>query len=540
MTFDADVIVVGAGPVGAALAGELGRWGARVIVIEATDGRFDDPRMHAINIRSMELMRRWGLTDRLRNCGWPQDHPQDVVFLTSLSGYQLGRIPWPSIGNSQPPVCSPTFAQRCPQSWFNPIMHAFAESQPGVRIVWRHRVTAIGARDAGVTVTIAPDETGVGRDLVSRYVVGCDGARSNVRRMLGIGRDMSGIYGQSAEALLHSPDIAALCRPIASGRYTMIDRDGISASLLPYDGHDLFRMTLMAEAQDVTPERMHAAILACAGRPVAYRLLTPVLGWTNREAIAQSFRLGRVFLAGDAAHTMPPTGGFGYNTGVLDALDLGWKLGAVLAGWGGPHLLDSYTIERRGAAVRMAAMAGAIYRDWFGVRPAILDVANLLESESAEASMARSHLGDLLVKTFRREFNSIGGAMGYSYSDSPVVIDDGSAAPPDTLDVYRPVARPGHLAPHVWIERNRSTKDLFDRSFTLIVSGGASLLLAGGRHRFARGIPLEVFASDDPALLAAYGAGLTLVRPDGHVSWRGKEASDLPSVLARSAGWGSP
>jgi 2-polyprenyl-6-methoxyphenol hydroxylase-like FAD-dependent oxidoreductase len=542
----ADVLIVGAGPVGAALAGELGLWGVSALVLDQTDGHFQDPRMHAVNIRTMELCRRWSLEQDLRDCGWPKQHPQDIVFLTGMAGHVLGRIPWPSIAAMRPPASSPTFAQRCPQAWFNPILHRFAERQPGVRILWNQRVEHVAQDGAGVVAQAVDVTSGAARRFTGRYLVACDGARSDIREQLGIARETSPTYGYSAEAIIESAELADMTQPILGGRYTLIDRGGVSASLLPYDGRERFRMTLMAEPAKVGLDDVAAAIRRLAGTDdLSFRFLSDVLPWANRETLAERFRLGRIFLAGDAAHTMPPTGGFGMNTGLLDALDLGWKLAGRLRGWGGETLLESYAHDRRGAVRRTAAMAGAIYRDWFNVKPQLVAAYDAMQGEGPAATAERQRIGDLMVATFTREFNALGGALGHAYAGSPISVDDGSATPVDDLTSYVPTARPGHRAPHLWLDEKRhlSTLDLFRQNYTLLAFAEEETAQEAAepfrKAATALGLPLAVRAIAGPQGLDLYGARFALVRPDGHVCWRSDTAPlQAAAVLdvARGAG----
>lgn len=537
---ETQVVVVGGGPVGAALAGDLGRHGIRTIVLEMTDGVFRDPRMHAVNIRTMELMRRWGLEQQLRDCGWPKDHSQDVLFVTALDGYEIGRIPWPSIAESVPPPQSPTFAQRCPQSWFNPIMLDFARAQPTVDLRLLHRCDGFTQDQDCVIVHVTDLSSGKTSKIRAAWLVGCDGSRSMVRDALSVERSASPTYGHAAEVIFRSTDLNRLHDKGRAGRYTMITPTGMSASLLPYDGRDLYRLTLMAEAAKVSEADMRRSIRnLLISAEFAFELTTPVLGWVNRETNAEHYRVGRALLAGDAAHGMPPTGGFGMNTGLVDAADLAWKLAFVLRGWGGETLLDAYNSERRGAVARTARMAGAIYQDWLAMAPMLRQTGGLLSADSSEGAACRAQLGKHLVATFRREFNPLGGALGYSYEESPICVMDGTPAPEDTLVEYNQTSRPGHRAPHLWLRDGVSTIDLFGSGFVLLATAGnvskaKSFLTAA---QFSN-VPLRLeVLPDTPAVAAAYPGAVTLVRPDGHVAWRGEpEETKASDLFARVTG----
>jgi 2-polyprenyl-6-methoxyphenol hydroxylase-like FAD-dependent oxidoreductase len=524
-TTDTEVLIIGAGPVGTVLASELGRRGIGCMVIEMTDGVFRDPRLHAVSIRTMELVRKWGLTDELRHCGWPQEHPQDIAFVTSLSGYELGRILWPAISKMQAPTESPTFAQRCPQSWFNPILHRYAMRFNTVQFRWRSELIDFDQTSDSVSATVRDVESGNHQTLSAKYLVGCDGARSFVRETLGIERENTGTYGYSAEAIIRSQDLAELTRARIAGRYTAVTEDGVSASLLPYDGRDRFRMTLMAEIQKVDRARMDQAISLLIGKHVSYEYLTDILPWANRETCAKNFRVNRAFIAGDSARTMPPTGGHGMNTGVLDGFDLGWKLAAVLRGWAGDRLLDSYEYDRKKGGSRTAEMAGCIYKDWHKVKPVIRQNAFHLTQSGSEGDAARQYLGELLTSTFQREFNALGASLGYRYSGSPVIIDDETQEPEDDILHYIPTARPGHRLPHAWLKDGRSTLDLVGDVYTLIEVGQSRFASSFREAAQSKHIPLDIVQIDDPEISRLLDSSAVLVRPDQHVAWRARSGN---------------
>ncbi|MEV7731751.1 FAD-dependent monooxygenase [Streptomyces sp. NPDC088921] len=537
---DVDVIVVGAGPTGSALAGDLGRRGLRVLLVERTDGVVHDARLHTVNIRTMELARAWGIEQDLRDCGWPAEHPQDVVWGTSLSEPEIARIPWPSIADMEPPAYSPTFAQRCPQKWFNPILLNFARRQESVTVELEREVTkVIDSADLVRVETIGADGADP-QTYTARYVVACEGSRSNIRRQLGVETVKSSVWGTSAEAIISSPDLKSIPLAQTLGRFTLVEESGTSISLLPFDGHDQYRITWMVGDGEITLDDMRDAARRIAGRDVEIEFLHPILPWTNRETLATTFRVGRVLLAGDTAHTMPTTGGMGMNVGVADAFDLGWKLDAVLRGWGGEALLDSYDTERRAAVVRSAELASSIYQDWVRTREHHARFWERTALDGSNADEVRRELGDHIVTTFAREFNNIPGALGHHYADSPTVVPDGTALPEGDLDQYVPTARPGHRAPHVWVAPGRSTLDEFGPGFTVVVADGeAALAQPLVDAATAVGVPIHVFAPGDEAvradLQAAYERTLTLVRPDGHVSWRGErlpeDITDLVDVV---------
>ena len=527
-----EVLIVGAGPVGAALAGDLGQRGIKCIVVEATDGTVRDPRLHAVNIRTMELARRWGLVDALRNCGWPAEHLQDVVYATKIGGYEVGRLAWPPISSMTPPPQSPVFAQRCPQNWFNPILHEFAKARTCVGLRFLHRLVSFVQIDDSVTAVIDDTEKGTQYSVKARFLVACDGGRSSIRKTLGVQREKEGPIGFAADGVFRSPALAKRNGRQEAGRYTIITPQGMSFSLLPMDGKELYRMMLYVEPTKATADRVLEAIRYSIGEDVPFEMVGDVLHWVPRVTMAEQFRVGRVFIAGDAAHTMPTAGGFGMNTGILDAADLGWKLAAVLRGWGGPKLLDSYHAERKPAAQRTSTMASSIYKQFHVMGDEIRGYGTLTLESSPEGAKARQEIGGKLTSFFRREFNAIGGALGYRYEGSPICIPDGSEPPEDSMVEYVQTSRPGHRAPHAWLSEGLSTLDLFGDGFTMIHSGGeigpcAALQEAASR----RNMPLRVASSSDEQVRDLYPRNFTLIRPDGHVAWRGDAFEQTPDAV---------
>lgn len=531
-----DVIVVGAGPTGAALAGDLGRRGQRVLLLEKTDGVVRDARLHSVSIRTMEFARKWGLEDDLRNCGWPQEHPQDVVWSTSLSDDEIARIHWPSIADMVPPAESPTFSQRCPQKWFNAILLRFAQAQPGVTVRLQTEVTTVLDTADGVEISATSQEDGSCQSYTARYLVACDGSRSGIRRNLGIDVDKSDVWGQSAEVIIKSPELRTFPMAQTMGRFSLVEPAGMAVSLLPFDGLDQYRVIVIVSDTQATESDMTRWIHKIAGREVSFEFMSRILPWSNRETTAATFRVGNVFLAGDAAHTMPTTGGLGMNTGIQDSVDLGWKLSAVLDGWAGDSLLDSYDHERRMAVKQTASLSSAIYKDKVAIRAFQAGHWQRIETGGGAADVARKELGESLVATFAREFNNIPASLGYRYEGSTACVDEPGESPALNFDRYVPCARPGHRAPHAWLPDGRSTLDLFDAGFTLLVlaenaHGRDALVRLAGE----RGIPMaEINLAGTDVIdnvRALYESNLVLVRPDGHVAWRGNEVLQPGHIL---------
>jgi hypothetical protein len=388
--------------------------------------------------------------------------------------------------------------------------------------------------DDSVTALIHDLEHDVQYSIKARFMVACDGGRSFVRKALGVQREKAGPIGFAADGVFRSPELAKRTGRQEAGRYTIITPEGMSFSLLPMDGKNLYRMILYAEATKATTDRVLDAIRYSIGEDTPFEMMGDVLHWVPRVTMAEKFRVGRVFIAGDAAHTMPTTGGFGMNTGILDAADLGWKLAAVIQGWGGPTLLDSYQVERRLAAQRISTMASTIYKQFLVMGDEIKGYGSSTLEDSPQGARVRKDVGEKITSFFRREFNAIGGALGYEYQGSPICIPDGSEPPEDSLVDYVQTSRPGHRAPHVWIGEDLSTLDLFGGGFSIIHSGGdvgpcSALQELASRWK----VPFRVVSYSDDRMRDLYPKNFTLVRPDGHVAWRGDRFEQSPDTLLR-------
>jgi len=526
----APVIVVGGGPVGLALGIDLAWRGIPCLLAEQGHGQIDQPRMDLVGIRTMEFCRRWGIVEDIRKAGYPQDYPQDFAYVTAATGYEMGRDRRPSMAEEAPPPFSPVKRERCPQNFFDPALLAALHRYPHVDIRMGYRLMDFEQDAEGVT---AKFETADGSSHIERahHLIGCDGAGSLVRRRLGIGMEGSNLLTSSVNILLRCPDLISRAGKGPLYRFVLIDGEGLWATMVAINGRDIWRLQILRgpEGRDLPDGYAEAMILRAFGADIPHEILS-VVPWQRRELVAERYREGRVFLCGDAAHQMSPTGGFGMNTGIGEAVDLGWKLEATLKGWAGPDLLDSYQAERQPIARRnMREASGNLARmTSLQFPPAIL-------AEGAEGDVARRTSGELVAQTMAREWNAIGIHIGYCYEDSPICVSDGTPAPEDSITQYRQRARPGARAPHAWLSHGVSTLDLFGRGFALLRLGPTPPTAEMLEHAFndAR-VPLRRHDLPQPELLALYDAPLVLVRPDGHVAWRGWKTPEDSARIART------
>jgi 2-polyprenyl-6-methoxyphenol hydroxylase-like FAD-dependent oxidoreductase len=531
MTAPVPVVIVGGGPVGLALAGELGWRGVPCTLIEKTDGSIEQPKMDLVGVRTMEFCRRWGIVDWVRDAPYPPDYPQDYVYLTGLNGYELGREPFPGRGLEPCPPESPQKRERVPQDMFDPILARFARSFSCVTL--RYETELLSFKEIADRVRVeVRNSRGEAEIIDARYLVGTDGGASTVREQLGIGMSGNPALTYTTNVMFRCTDFSALHDKGKGYRFIFIGPEGVWLTIVAVNGSDRFRMSIVGTPQKInhSEDDIRAALKRAMGRDFDYDILS-VMRWVRRELVADRYGTDRVFIAGDAAHLMSPTGGFGMNTGIGDAVDLGWKLEAALKGWAGAALLQSYDAERRPVGLRNVAEASRNLKRMLSTRERLPGPDIFQPGPASDA--ARKAYGDWFAAIMRQEWFANGIMLGYRYDTSPIVWPDGTPAPPDVSHPYTPTARPGARAPHVFLDDGRSTLDLFGRGLVLLRLGPDAP--SGARIEQAAagcGVPLTSIALAEPQVLAAYERKLVLVRPDGHVAWRADaEPADAGALI---------
>jgi 2-polyprenyl-6-methoxyphenol hydroxylase-like FAD-dependent oxidoreductase len=515
------VLVAGGGPVGLAAAVELGRRGIECLVVEPrTVVSQTRPRCKTINVRSMEHLRRWGIADQLRlRAPLPITWSQDVVFCTSLAGRELSRFTG-VLGLAADGDRFPEPGQQAPQYVLEELLRTVVDELDSATLATGTRVVGLDQDADEVHVTIT-DEAGNPSIVTADYVLGCDGPRSTVRDQIG-----SAYVGEHAlrpnfGMVFRAPELWKYVRHGPAVQYWTVN-PGAPALVGPIDRTDTWWIIAFGVEREVGERTGLELIRAAAGAPIEAEILSTD-PWTAHMQLVDRIRCGRVFLAGDAAHLNPPFGGHGLNTGLGDAVDLGWKLAAALDGWGGPTLLDSYERERRPIQTRVIDNATAN----MSVLSSEL-LADNLDDDDTAGDRARAAAGARIQETKKAEFHALDLVLDLTLDDSPVIVTD-----EDTPSRRGPTgARAGARLPHVWLDAGVSLYDRLGTGLTLLVLDGepaAAAMIEHAAHH--RGVPITVIDLSDRRLRDRYGANLLLVRPDQYVAWRGDRAPDDPLTL---------
>lgn len=513
---DTQVLIVGAGPVGLTLALDLAQRGVRATLVERNPTSIQLPKMERCNARTMEIFRRLGIAETVRNAGLPREAPMDVYLADSMGAPEaIVHLPCPSVEEAKATIAAHNDGrplepyQLISQYTLEPLLRSLAETHSELTVRFSCEMTSFVEDATGITATL---ETPSGPDTIrAAYIVGCDGGSSTVRKQLGISFSGQGSIRKLRQALFYAPELYQRI-PMGRGRHYHIATRPMFPFIIIQDSTKHWTLHAAAESDAEMTEIFRGAL----GMDVPFDTLS-VNEWTQHLLCADRYREGRAFIAGDAAHLVIPTGGLGMNTGVGDATDLSWKLAATLAGWGGPELLDSYEIERRQIGLRNVRASGAAMDG----------------RTSWRAASSREEMGRAFDVEQRKVTEILGIEAGYRYTASPIVWpEDGDGPDPDNR-AYVPTTWPGFRLPHVWLDDRSALHDRLGFGYTLLKLGADPPATdALERELRATGAPLDVAHVPDAQARELYARDLVLVRPDLHVVWRGNVPPDDPQAVA--------
>ncbi len=546
MTHDTTpVLISGGGPVGLVLSIELAWRGVPSIVLNTEPTTAVHPQGNTHNSRTMEHYRRLGIADRVRAVGLPPEFTTDISYLTRFTGHEFARIPMPSSAEKQRRIAeqdmsflTPEPIHRSSQFYVEPELFAHAETLDGIDLRFGWELIDFTQYADRVESTIRHSETGDTETIVSKWLAGCDGAQGYTRRALDIpyrgegGDEVAFFIGKMLSVYIDAPGIHDVMNMEPAWQYWTVNNDARTC-IVTLDAKGKF--VVLAKYPD-SGEPDEAEIIRdiqdAFGAEIDIEVIS-IRQWTAGNAlVADRYGEGRVLLAGDAVHLFTPTGGFGMNTGVEDAVNLGWKIAAVHHGWAPEALLDTYEGERRPIGIRNTQSSRKLASD-----VATIQVPAALEEGTAEGQKARADLGRHL-SGFTEEFASLGIQLGARYDASPLIANDGSEPPPDSPVEYVPTACPGGRAPHLWLNDGASIHDRFGKWFTLVKFGSASTDTAAfAAAAEALDVPLDIVDVAEKAARDLYACTFALIRPDHHVAWRGDSLpADTEALMRQVSG----
>ena len=563
---ETDVLIAGGGPFGLMLANELGRRHIKCLLVDPKASTAFNPQANATQARTMEHFRRLGFAHEIRAQGLPPHHPTDITYLTRFSGIELARLRLPTAAAAPQAIkamsgswSAAELPHRVSQKFVEVTLRQHAEkwASNDIRYGWKlesFKDESLSSNNTGSVAASHPIEARiqhvnsaepVSLDVRAKYFIGADGARSFVRHELGIawggatGFKRNFMGGKMLAVYLKAPHFYERNPNDRAWMYVIVNPE-LRAFIMSVDGVSEFafhvQMADDAATEALTADDAKRLFALAYGQAIDIEILSMATWLAGHALVADSFQKGHVFLGGDAVHLFTPTGGLGYNTAVEDAVNLGWKLSAVLKGQAQPTLLGSYEIERKPLAVRNTG-----YAKQFADSIGLFDADKALEDISPEGEQARSIASDYLNGHARREFNIPGVTFGGRYIHSPLIVEDGTQAPADAANTYIPSACPGGRPPHAWLPDGSSLFDHFNFEWTLLVLGQDKGPLAQDALKFSEAalqchLDFKVLRFDSQELLDLYEANLVLIRPDQIVAWRGTNAHQAMQILKQASG----
>ncbi|MGJ5042772.1 FAD-dependent oxidoreductase [Bradyrhizobium sp. HKCCYLRH1062] len=537
-TIQTQVLIVGAGPVGLTAAMDLASRGIEVVVAEIRRaGEPPNVKCNHVSARSMEVFRRLGIVQQVREGGLPADFPNDCAYRTTVVGRELTRIPIPSrkdrytaTGGPDTDWPTPEPPHRINQIYLEPILFACAEAQRGITILNRVEVDRFDQDENGVIARARDLDAGRDITISADYLIGCDGGRSAVRKLIGARLSGTDVVQRVQSTYIHAPALKDLITQKPAWMTMSLNprRCGTTVSI---DGRDnwLIHNHLAAEEVEFDSVDRDWALRTILG--VDDRFEYEVISkedWIGRRLVADRFRDRRAFICGDAAHLWIPYAGYGMNAGIADAVDLCWMLAGVLHGWAAPALLDAYEAERQPITEQVSHFA---MNHALAVMSQRRSVPAEVEMDGPVGDEARRKVGQAAYDLNVQQYCCSGLNFGYYYDRSPAISYDGETPPPYGMGHFTASTVPGARSPHVWLADGRSLLDALGPAYTLVrfdpTINAEALVAAAARQ----GVPLTLVDVDRAKAGYDFADSLLVVRPDSHIAWRGAAAPQEPDDL---------
>ena len=532
-TYDYDVIVAGAGPVGLCLSIDLGRRGIKTLIMEKDPTTAPWPKMDRSNARTMELFRRIGIADRVRALGYPPEIPMNIYLTKSLMDAPTATLHYPSVAERRAQVAETRDGsfplepyQLVSQNKVEPLLKEVAENEtPNTDVRYGCALAGFEQDADGVTVHTELLD-GTKGTLRAKYLVGCDGGSSLVRKTLGIKLNGRAAIRQSTQVIFWSEDLYEKMKVGKGRHFQFLDPRGFGF-VAQGDRKEWTMHTILPVDTDFEP-----IIRKLIGSDDIEFTIRHVVPWRPHLLLADKYGEGRVFMAGDAIHLVIPNGGLGMNTGVGDAFDLSWKLAGTLQGWGGEGLLEGYEQERRAVGARNIEASG-----WAsdGVPIWMAKVRPEAETDTPEGAANREIVKQSYEYENNRMHGMVGAEWGYSYAGSPLIWPEPGNMGKWQISKYEPSGKPGVRIPHMWLKDGQALQDVLGDWYTILDLKGDMDTAPLEAALTAIGAPFEVKRMDEPELRHVYNANYLLLRPDLHIAWRGDEAPADAEALAKVA-----